>query len=348
VRSQHFDAGPPPAFEGALAPNRALADCRVFGVEEIEGPEELEFDGEGRLYAGTRSGEIVRARFAADGTPSIEVFAVPGGEPNGLTFDREGRLLVSDGYFVPPSRIDAAGRVERVPWLLGADAAVASDGRVFFSDPFGERGERTGVLMLDVLLWIVRAAPTGRLLVYDPATDRVDVLLDELIWPDGVSLSASEDFVAVGEVSAYRITRYWLAGPRAGTSDRLAENLPGFVDGLASDGRGTFYAAIPVLRSAVLDAFHRHPRWKDQASRLLFLGPVRERIVASPPGGRTGYGLVLALDENGHLERSFHDPATPLGPGLTTAEPFGDHLYVGALGGRGIGRCPLAADAASR
>lgn len=341
LRTYAFDADPPPPFEGPLAPNDVLAGCEVFGVGEIDGPEEFELDQEGRLYTGTRDGKILRIEFPDGEAPRIEVFARPGGRPNGLTFDREGRLLVSDEHH-GAHLIDPAGRATRLPAIRGQDAAIGRDGRIYFSEA-KQLHERTGEPLLDLLLSVAGAAPLGRLWVYDPRTGTPELLVDGLVWPDGVALSRDEDFVVVGEISTYRLTRYWLSGPRAGTHDRLAENLPGMPDGIASDGAGAFYVSIPQLRNDVLDWFHRRPRIKDQMVRLVFWRGFRERLVATPPGGVVGYGLVVVLDERGRIQRSYHEPELALGPGINTAEPYGSELYLGAVRGRGIARCPLGA-----
>lgn len=338
IASHAFDAGPAPALEGVLAPNDALARCEILAADEIDGPEELELDASGRVYSGTNDGTIVRLTVNGDGTHDVEVVADVGGRPNGLSFDAAGNLLVSEGRDHPARWADPDGNVRPFAVDHGQASAIASDGTIYlprYTDP-----QETESLMVDVLMRMAEAAPTGELLSYRPETGETRVLMRGLIWPDGVALSSDEDFVAVGEVSAYRISRYWLRGPKAGTQDVLAENLPGMVDGLASDGAGRFYASIPRTRSALLDWFHRHPGWKDQTAKLL--SPwFANLLIAASPGAKTGYGLVLVIDEDGAIVRSLHDPQTRIGPGINTAEPWRDTLYIGALGGRGIGRCPL-------
>ncbi len=340
VHPRRFEAPPAPPLTGPLAPNDGLARCEIVAVDRVPHPEEFALDPEGRLYTGTSAGEILRLTFDGPGEPEIEVFARPGGRPNGLAFDADGHLLVSDDYDVPGSRIDPQGRVERIPWLKGQAATVARDGRVFF--PSEEASfARSGNITYDVMLRLAAMDPSGRLHVRDPVTGQVDTLVEGLLWPDGVALSADEDFVAVVELSAYRITRHWLRGPRAGTSDRLIENLPGMPDGFVSDGAGTFYVSLGLLRNDLLDWLHRRPALRGRLSNLLRFPGMAERIAASPPGSERGYGLVLALDEQGRVLRSFHAPGLPIGPAINAAEPHDGHLYLASLGGHGIARCPL-------
>lgn len=338
IEAHYFDAGPAPVMEGVLEPNDALAACEILGADEILHPEELEIDAQGRIYASTEDGTIVRLTIGDDGAYEVEVYARPGGRPNGISFDPAGRMLVSDGWDVGPQWIDPDGGVSAFPIEHGQASAISRDGTVYLPR-YGNAG-RSDDLMVDVLLRISEAAPDGEILAYDPETGQTRVLMTGLLWPDGVALSAAEDFLLAGEVTASRIQRVWLTGPKAGTQEIFAQNLPGSVDGLASDGHGLFYASIPVLRSPILDWFHRHPRAKEQVAKLL--SPwLAKLLLSTTPGAAQGYALVLVLDEDGNIVRSLQDPETAIGPGVNAAEPHGGFLYIASLGGRGIGRCPL-------
>lgn len=310
--------------------------CVRFGADDIPAPEELEIDAQGRVYAGTHDGRIVR--LTVDGSAArIETVARPGGRPNGLTLDRTGHLLVSEGYNVPPSRISPDGTIEPLAWLEGGDSAVAADGTVYF--PSLPSWRRTGHINVDFGLLMLETRPAGQLRAWHPDSGKVETLVNGLLIPDGVKLSANEDFVAVNEVSGLRITRYWLRGPKAGTADRLIENLPGIPDGLASDGSGTFYAAIPMLRSALGDTIYRRPALKDQLAKLLvWVGP---RLLGDGPTHQTGLGVVLAIDESGRVTKTYLDPTGVVGAGITTAVPHGDSLWIGSLLGYGVARCAL-------
>jgi sugar lactone lactonase YvrE len=306
-----------------------LLGCDLIGAAEIRGPEELEIDADGRVYAGTEDGTIVRV--SPHQTSRVEVVARPGGRPNGLTFDPDGNLIVSDGYFAPASRVRPTGAVERLDMLRGGDTAVARDGTIYFSAP--PDWKRSGEVNLDFLLLILEASTDGELRAYHPDSGTVEVLATGFYLPDGVALSASEDFVAVGEFGAYRVSRYWLRGPKAGTTDRLIENLPGSPDGLAADGAGRFYLAMPLRRNALLDRVHRHPHAKNLIARMLWL--------FAPTIPQSGTSLVAVVDEAGRVTRVFDDPSSLTGGLTTTAEPRDGSLYLGSLVGHGIARCPL-------
>lgn len=334
ISSEPFDAAALVPLANDPSSDSWSRTCVLFGAGDIPGAEELEVDAQGRVYAGTQDGRIVR--ITPDGNAArIETVARPGGRPQGLTLDRSGHLLVSDGYNVPGSRVSPDGTIERLPWLDGGDSAVAADGTVYF--PSVPSWRRTGHVNTDFALLMLEERPAAQLRAWHPDSGKVDVLVDGLLIPDGVKLSANEDFVAVNEVSAFRITRYWLRGPKAGTTDRLIENLPGIPDGLATDGSGVFYVSIPLLRTQLLDAINRRPTLKNHLAKLiLWTGP---RLLGDGPTHQTGLGVVLAVDESGRVTKRYLDPTGVVGAGITTAVPHGDSLWIGSLTGYGVARC---------
>jgi Strictosidine synthase-like, N-terminal/Strictosidine synthase len=339
IQALRLAVPPRPALEGVLAPDHVLSGCERIGAGVIRGPEDIKIDEQGRVYAGTSDGVIVRVD-PRGGPPRVERFAEPGGRPTGLSFDGDGNLLVSDGYDRPDALVDAAGRVVPVPQRRSASTAVARDGRVFFSTL--PSWDHTGDRDLDFFRMMLEARPVGELRVQDPATGSVRVLLTGLYIPEGVVLSEDEDFVVVAEWLGYRLTRHWLTGPKAGTTDRLVENLPGTPDGLVSDGRGRLYVALPVLRSAVLDWLQYHPLVKDQVAKVLSPWLAR-RLAVDPPGG--GRGMVVVVDErDGRITGALYDAEGRLGSGLSTAVPYAGWLYVGSVFGDGITRCRLPPD----
>jgi len=86
---------------------------------------------------------------------------------------------------------------------------------------------------------------TGRLLKFTPSTGELEVLIDDLDFSDGVELAHDESYVLASEGgSSFRIRRYWLEGPKAGTTDVFIHDLPGFADNVNRAPNGTYWAAI--------------------------------------------------------------------------------------------------------
>ena len=316
-----------PAMTGPLAPNRELAKAELLALGKIDGPEDTALDAAGRVYGGTRDGKIVRV--LPDG--GVETFAETGGRPLGMMFDAAGNLVVCDAYKGLIS-IDAKGRVTvlateagGVPFRFTDDLDIARDGVIYFTDASSTFNQ--GEYLYDLL----EARPYGRLMSHDPRKGTTRVLLRDLYFANGVALSKNEDFVLVNETYRYRVLRYWLRGPKTGTREVFIDNLPGFPDNISSNRRGTFWLALFTVRNDIVDRLHPSPFLKRQMSKLpRFLWPKPAK-----------YGLVLALDENGNVTRSLHDPEGERLFIVTSAKEEGGYLYIGSLHNDRIGKYRL-------
>jgi sugar lactone lactonase YvrE len=304
-----------------------LKNAQLLAQGKIDGPEDVAVDAQGRVYGGTQDGKIMR--ISPDG--SMETFAVTHGRPLGLHFDAAGHLIVCDTY-KGLLRIDPAGAItvlateaEGVPFKFTDDVDIASDGIIYFSDASDTFPQS------EYLFDLLEARPHGRLLRYEPSTGQVSVLLKGLYFANGVALSQKEDFVLVNETYRYRIKRYWLKGPKAGTSDIFIDNLPGFPDGVSANRRGTFWVALYTIRKDLMDLIHPFPFLK----RLLSKTPK-----ALWPKPRP-YGLVLALNEKGQIVQSLQELTGEHLKEITSAEEHQGYLYLGSLHNDRIGKYRL-------
>lgn len=316
-----YDPEPGMPLAGPLAPNQELRRAEILGRGKVVGPEDVAVDGEGRVYGGLADGRIVRITRAADGSETVETFADTGGRPLGLALDAEGHLLVADAdkgllSVEPTGRVTTlATEAGGVPFSFTDDLDVGPDGTVYFSDASDRYGVRE--YMYDLL----EARPHGRLLAWRPETGEAEVLLDGLYFANGVAVSSGGDFVLVNETYRYRITRYWLQGPRAGTSEVFIDRLPGFPDGTSSNRRGTFWVALFTVRNPVADRLHPRPWVKGLLAKL-------PRALWPKP---EPYGLVVALDEEGRVTGSLQDPGGEHVRQVTSAEEHEGWLYLGTL-----------------
>ncbi|MFC8661072.1 SMP-30/gluconolactonase/LRE family protein [Streptomyces sp. NPDC057199] len=289
------------------------------------GPEDVVVDHEGRVITGVADGRILRVR--PRGPARVEQIARTGGRPLGLEVLPDGRLLVCDaergllrvtpetdsGTSAGSVLSSSAGRVEvlvdRVagePLRFCSNAAAAADGTVYFTASSRRFGlhEWLGDLM--------ERTATGRLLRLPTGGGEPEVLLDDLDFANGVVLAEDESWVAVAETGAYRLTRLWLSGPRAGQRDTLVENLPGFPDNLSRGADGTVWIALAGPRQRPLDWLRRAPAGARRAAwRAARPLPIRPRPVARVlgigPGGRVrhdlrrrraGYRMVTSVCEH--------------------------------------------------
>src|SRR5262245_13538718 len=316
-----------PELTGEYAQNSDLAKIERLRVSGF-GPEDVAIDQKDRLYCGTDDGQIFR--FQPDGTLP-EVFSNTHGRPLGLIFDHDGNLIVADAM-KGLLTIDAAGNVSTltteaagVPFRLTNDLDVAADGTIYFTDA----SYKFPITMLkaDVL----EHRPNGRFLAYDPRTKQTRVLIDDLYFANGVAVSPDQSFVLVNDTSTYRVRRYWLTGPKQGQSDVFIDNLPGFPDGISSNGKDIFWLALVNRRDAGLDFLLPHPFLRKLAWRLpSFMQPNMKR-----------YAFVLALDPNGRVVRNLQNPASQDFAQIANVVEHKGNLYFGSIGESAIGRMAL-------
>lgn len=244
-------------------------DLRVIAVPG-QGAEDVvvALDGpdEGAVFTGTEDGTIHRIR--ADGA-RVEAVAHTGGRPLGIELLPGGRLLVCDARRGLLTVDPGSGAVDVVLDAVDGtalrfcnNAAVAADGTFYFSDS-------STVHPID--RWkaeMVEDTRTGRLLRRRP-DGQVKVLLGDLAFANGVALAGDESFVAVAETAARRVRRHWLAGPRAGTTDFLVRDLPGYPDNISRGSDGLIWVTIASPRDALVERLQRGPLWlRRQVTRI--------------------------------------------------------------------------------
>jgi sugar lactone lactonase YvrE len=316
-----------PELTGVYAQNSELSKIERLPVDGFA-PEDVAIDDQDRIYCGTEDGRIFR--FKAAGTRP-EVFAKTQGRPLGLIFDHDGNLIVADAVKGLLS-IDRDGRIavlttqaDGVPFRCTNDLDVAEDGTIYFTDssykfPLTE-------LKADIL----EHQPNGRLLAFDPRTKQTQIILRDLYFANGVAISPDQSFVLVCETGSYRVRRVWISGPKAGQSEIFIDNLPGFPDGISSNGHDKFWLALVNRRDAVLDALMPHPFLRKVVMRLPnFLQPNLKR-----------YAFVLGLDTDGHVIQNLQDPSPECFAQVANVIEHKGKLYFGSIGEKAIGRLQL-------
>lgn len=319
----------PSLSEGIYAENQRLNAVEQIGPGDIDGPEALLLEGD-FLITGLHDGRLIRT--SLDGK-TRQVLSDTGGRPLGLARHPNGLLVIADAVKGLLS-LDAQGRLipltteaNGLPFGFTDDVAIDKSGHyAYFSDAssrwgYGHDGEA-----------IIEHGGDGRLLRYDFQTGKTSVLLDKLQFANGVTLGPDDAYVLVNETGAYRISRYWLTGPKAGTHDVFIDNLPGLPDNLAFNGSNRFWVALYAPRSALLDGTAGHPWVRKMIVRALTVlpKPVEKR------------GFVLGLDLQGKVIANLQDASSGNYSPITTAREYGDWLYLGSLKARHMARLPLA------
>ena len=321
---------PAPSLTGPYEQNSRLAPVQRLNLGQGHSPEDVALDADGRIYAGLEDGRIVQLQ--PDGTQP-RVFADSRGRPLGLVFDARGNLLVADALKGLLS-IDKAGQVK----LLAAEAEgakfgclndldVAADGTIYFTEASNK------FPMSQHVSDLLEHQPNGRLLAWDPKTQKARTLLAGLYFANGVAVSPDQSFVLVAETGLYRVQRVWLSGPKQGQADVFVDNLPGFPDGISANGKDKFWLALVTPRQALLDRFLLpHP----------FLRKVVFRLPKSLQPAPQRYSFVLALDSQGHVVDNLQNGARDCYSQIANVVEHNGALYFGSIGEDTVGRFILA------
>lgn len=321
-----------PSIAGSEAPAPAFAALTLLPLPDGHGPESIIRGPDDRLYTGLKDGRIVR--FRPDGS-GMELYADTGGRPNGMAFDSDGNLLVSDSFrglvSIGPDRevVVLADRAEDGPFVFPDGLDIAEDGTVWFTDATARFPD--GAFHYDVL----EGRATGRLLTYDPSTGRVRTRAADLRFPNGVSLGPDDAFLLVNETLGYRTLRYWIRGPKAGRIEPFVESYPGMPDDVRFDGDGLFWVALNARRMGWVDWLQPHPRLKNYLATLV--GPIFPDTDARWIGSGA---FVMAIDLEGNIVHSLEDSERRYVTSTGVLAHDGS-LYIGSVVEPAVARIPL-------
>lgn len=282
------------------------------------GAEDVVVGPDGAVYTGTEDGSIFRV--AHDGN-RVDRVAHTGGRPLGIEIDDDGRLLVCDAHR-GVLRVDprtggiepVAERIGRAPMLFCNNAAIASDGTVWFSD---------SSLHYGIEQWkddFVQDTRTGRLARMG-ADGVPEVVIEGLAFANGVALAADESYVAVAETGARTVVRWWLSGPRAGTRDFLVTDLPGYPDNIARGSDGLIWVSIASPTDPVVERLQRAPL------------PLRKAVTRIPEPLQPKPKRTVraqAFDDEGRLVHDVERPGTAYHM-VTGVREHDGRLWLGSL-----------------
>jgi len=189
---------------------------------------------------------------------TLGTVAVPSNMANGMTLDRDGRLVICEqGTLETPARISRfdprSGAIETVvdQWRglrfnSPNDVVVASDGAIWFTDPnYGERQGFKGPS--EIGAYVYR---------HDPVSGETSVVADDFNKPNGLAFSPDESALYITDTGAdqatgalvaslpHHIRAFDVAGGRRLCNSRLfAVVSPGVPDGIKCDSHGRVYVS---------------------------------------------------------------------------------------------------------
>jgi len=335
---------PAPAFmtdaASPYAMNDRLADVEIIGRGEIDGPEDVILDADDNLYCSVRQGEIVR--FLAPDHVRREVYAHVGGRPLGMAFDKDGSLVVciaGMGLY----RVDKQRKVHKMTaetnrsplsiiddsrMRLADDLDIGPDGTVYFSEATIRYGFEE---------WVVDALEgrgNGRIIRYDPAAGTTRTILRNLLFANGMCVAHDNKSVLYAETWGCRVSRYWLEGPKAGTTETVIADLPGYPDNINRGSRGTYWVALAGTRTPSYDLAMTMPAFRRRMARRVagdeWLFP------------NVNAGCVVHFDASGRVLESLWDRNGDNHPAITSMREHRGFLYLGGVTNNRIGRIRLA------
>lgn len=333
---------PPPTSResgSAYALNDQLRAVEVIGLGEVESPEDVILDAQDNLYCGNRHGQIIR--FFAPDYKKSEIYAHIGGQPLGLAFAADQSLYVCVGG-MGLYRVTAERKVEKVTdetnrsllsiiddsrLRLADDLDIAPDGRIFFSE---------ATVRYEMHEWptdSLEGRGNGRIICYDPRTKKTTTVLRDLIFPNGITLASDKQSILFAESWNCTIKRYWFDGPKAGQTEMVIDNLPGYPDNINRASDGNYWLAIMGVRNPAFDLAMRKPAFRRRMSKKL---PGDEWL--SP---NINTGCIVKFSESGEILDVMWDQGGENHPMITSMREHRGYLYIGGISNNRIGRLKL-------
>ncbi|KAJ7298234.1 hypothetical protein O6H91_Y008600 [Diphasiastrum complanatum] len=336
-----------PSYANITFPRDTHNRLQKAEIQETDfcGPESLAFDAQGRgPYTGTSDGRVMRwdgplvgwtefAYIALNRSHVCKASSVPSpdsehicGRPLGLRFNHKtGDLYITDAYFgllmVGPEGGLAkllTNEAEHISFRFTNDLDIDSGGIIYFTDSSTKFERR------NFMLAILAADNSGRLLKYDFKTKETSVLLRDLHFPNGISLSKDGSFLVLAETTTARLLRFWLKGPKAGKAELFAQ-LPGHPDNVRCNDKGEFWVAIHSVRSEL----------------LRFLGPLpllRKALLKIPVPLRYTYskfqksqGMVVRYNADGEILEVLEDQQGAVVKYISEVEEQNGKLWLGSV-----------------
>ena len=219
----------------------------------------------------------------------VTVFRAPSNFSNGNTRDRQGRLVTCEHGTRRVTRTEPDGSITVIADNYQGkslnspnDVIVKSDGTIWFSDPsYGIMNDFQGYQAEQEL-------DGDYLFRFDPATNKLSIMADDFVKPNGLCFSPDESILYVADsgyshdpdgphhIRAFDVN----ADGTLGRSRVFAEVSPGVPDGFRADVEGNIWtsAADGVHCYSAQGELLGKIKIPEMVSNLTFGGPMKNRL----------------------------------------------------------------------
>lgn len=191
-------------------------------------------------------------RWTPDG--KVTKFRSPSGHANGLTFDRQGRLVACEHSNRRVSRTERNGRIVTLASKYNGkklnspnDAVVRSDGSIYFTDPPYGLSSAYGLPGLEELGFrgVYRLIPDSKTL---------ELLVGDISSPNGLAFSPDEKVLYVADTELRKIYAFDVSTEGTLTNRHPFASTIGGPDGIKVDIKGNLYVTTGLPAVKVYDS----------------------------------------------------------------------------------------------
>ncbi len=317
---------PYPGLSGQYEVNTKLAKIDLVKVPS-PGPESIVRHPAGHFFAGLANGDILQ--FNSTGKDQ-KIIANTGGRPLGMKIAPNGDLIIADqikGLLQLDSTLQIKVLVKQYEGedlKFIDDLDISAAGVVYFSN-----ATQRNPIVVENEAWEQRAS--GALFAYDLNTTELRLLKKDLFFANGVALHHSEDYFVFSETFGLTLSKFWLKGPKKGTTELFNDQLPGFPDNVTYN-KGIFWVAIPTQRVVGIEPLFERPFLRSILLRL----PESVRNAVLPKR----YAMLLGFNEAGKVIYNLQDPNGKYDY-ITSVLNVENTLYIGSLKEPTLGIYPL-------
>lgn len=300
-----------------LNSNQLLSKGTRFLSNVITGPESIEFDSLGNMYAGLADGRIVKiypSNAGALGEGRLEEVTVEkpaSGElteclqrisrPLGFRIVRD-ELFIADAYcgiysvnLTDKSRKSIVDPNDADPSMKFVnDLTVTEDGQVIYFTDTSTKWH------IDAFaLEIAEGRCTGRLFGFRMSTRSLSLIKSGLCFANGVQLSNDQKILVVAETSRNRVNFIQIG---TGLVTKQID-MPGMPDNIRMSKKGSYWIAIPGVQTMLGDTLSAYPTVKNILAGILPQKYSNNLL-------HINFGFAVEVDSEGNLVQVVQDTDT--------------------------------------